>query len=164
MKSRSRFNCLTSAQNDIISHWQAAKGARELPRRSDIDPGRLRAHLSSISMVELDAKGDAWFRLVGSRLQAYLGPNAGGRNLREFGSVATSMWSLGLTAAAEHGRPTGGVVNRKTDRHAWLRLPLATGHSDRALILCHDVVLACDTPEEDDPFGLFSGGSDRLAA
>ncbi|MEM5517958.1 PAS domain-containing protein [Henriciella sp. AS95] len=164
MLNESRVNALTSAQKEILSHWRAAKGGLELPRRSDINPGQLRAHLSSISMIEIDESGDAWFRLVGSKLLSILGPKPGGRNLRDFSGEAASIWSLGLKAAAEAGRPMGGILERQSNRHSWLRLPLATGHPGRSLILCHDVILKSRIPEEDDPFRLFSGGPSQLAA
>ncbi len=144
MMTRTGFRGLNSAQRDIIAHWQVVKGERDMPRKSDIDPGTLKSHLASISMIEVDYSGEARFRLVGTRLRQILGGEMRGRSLRELESDKAEMWSLGLIAAIERGRPTGGVINRKHDRHAWLRLPLDPGPAIARLVLCHDVLLSHD--------------------
>lgn len=164
MRSRSEFGGLTAAQESIIAHWQSARTGRDLPRRADIDPGKLRAHLSSISMIEVDEQGAARFRLIGSRILSLLGEDARSRDLSALQDDKKAMWSLGLQAAAERGRPVGGILPRGDARHAWLRLPLASGNPDVSLILCHDVILTADMPEERDPFGLFSNAGHSLAA
>lgn len=164
MKSRAEFRGATAAQESIIAHWQAARAGRDLPRRSDINPGKLRAHLSSISMIELGEDGAARFRLIGSRILSLLGEDARGRELSALTQDKQAMWSLGLMAAAERARPVGGIIPRHNDRHAWLRLPLASGDPDTSLILCHDVILSAEQPEDFDRDFLFSDAGGSLAA
>lgn len=108
--------------------------------RDDIDPGVLRSHLAAISIIEIEADGVARFRIAGSEVRSVFGQEMRGRRLDEFRNEAADMWSLGLTAVLERRAPVGGIIQRADDRHAWLRLPLASRRGD-CLILCHDMIM-----------------------
>lgn len=164
MMTRTGFRGLNAAQRDIIAHWQMVKGERDMPRKSDIDPGALRVHLASISMIEVDYSGEARFRLVGTRLRQILGGEMRGRSLQELDREKAEMWTLGLIAAIERGQPTGGIINRKIDRHAWLRLPLDPGPGVARLVLCHDVLLSHDARDTGYPSAPLSPIRGPLAA
>ena len=164
MKSRSGFEGLTAAQRDIVSYWQSTTRDGALPARGDIDPGKLRAHLGSISLIEVDLSGEARFRLVGTRLQPLLGGDARGQSLSSLSADVSSLWSRDLERTINKQTVTGGVTERADDRHAWLRLPLDPGTNGLGLILCHDVFLKQKT-EHISPFSsLFPPIFPRLAA
>ncbi len=134
------FQGLTDAQSDLISYWRDSHIVGVPPAREALDPGAIRAHLSSISIVEIGRDGQARFRLAGSKLRQVFGCDMRGRSLTELEPGAFEMWSLGLSHVLEQQRPVGGLIERGFDTHAWLRLPLQGGPSG-ALILCHDSLI-----------------------
>ena len=163
MTAEAGFRGLNAAQKEIILHWTSARGNRAMPGKGDIDPGVLKAHLASISMVEVDYRGEARFRIVGSGLRKILGGEMRGRLLSELERDKADMWSLGLMAAIDRVEPVGGVIDRGNDRHAWLRLPLgSTGAT--SLVLCHDVIMAHPSTERAPDFTEFSFPPRGLAA
>ena len=163
MTARAGFRGLNAAQREIVSHWHSVKGSRAVPGKGDIDPGVLRSHLASISIMEVDYRGAARFRIAGSGLRRILGGEMRGRLLSELEREKADMWSLGLMAAVDRMEPVGGIINREKDRHAWLRLPLG-GTGSESLVLCHDVLLAHEVADEPKGFGLFSSSPQGLAA
>ena len=142
------FGGFTRSQAELIQHWESCRHGLCLPQREDLDPGAIRAHLASISMVEVEAQGQVRFRLAGSGLREILGREMRGRCVSELDQTASEIWSLGLSGALEQMRPVGGLIERDTDCHAWLRLPL---HSPRshALILCHDTLVPKERIRQD---------------
>jgi len=134
------FSGLTEAQSELIKHWHACCHNGALPSRECLDPGAIRAHLSSISIVEVAKGGKTRFRLAGTSLRQIFGREMRGRYLSELDQTAFEMWSLGLTRALEAQQPIGGLIGRDEDTHTWLRLPL---HSDRfgLMVLCHDALI-----------------------
>lgn len=136
----SGFGGLTAAQSDLVQHWQAVRRAGELPTRECLDPGEIKSHLSSISIVTLADGGRSRFRLAGSNLRQLFGREMRGRLLSELDRTTFEMWSLGLSRALEMGQPTGGLIQREEDSHAWLRLPLRSNKSE-AMVLCHDALI-----------------------
>ncbi|RIJ14508.1 PAS domain-containing protein [Henriciella mobilis] len=163
MTAKAGFRGLNAAQREIVSHWYEVKGDRLVPGKADIDPGALRAHLASISIVEVDFRGQARFRIAGSGLRRILGGEMRGRLINELERDKADMWSLGLMAAIDRIEPVGGIIDRAKDRHAWLRLPLGSAGTS-SFVLCHDVLLAHEVPEEPKGFGLFSAAPSGLAA
>lgn len=163
MTAKAGFRGLNAAQREIISHWYQVKGSRAVPGKADIDPGALKAHLASISIVEVDYRGEARFRIAGSGLRRILGGEMRGRLLCELERDKADMWSLGLMAAIDRAEPVGGIISRSDDRHAWLRLPLG-GSGMTGLVLCHDVLMAHEATEEPAGFGLFSASPRGIAA
>ncbi|MEL7041135.1 MAG: PAS domain-containing protein [Pseudomonadota bacterium] len=134
------FKGLTEAQSDLIAHWYTKRRAEALPTRRDLDPGSIRQHLRSISMLEIDPSGRARFRLVGSDLRRLFGREMRGRFLNELDQDMFEKWSLGLLQVLDCQRPVGGVITGDRDSHAWLRLPL-NGSDSTALVLCHDCLI-----------------------
>ncbi|WP_300379238.1 PAS domain-containing protein [Henriciella sp.] len=158
------FRGLSRAQKEIIGHWEAVRGDRSLPGKSDIDPGALRTHLASISIIELSAHGEARFRIAGSGLRRMLGGEMRGRFLNELESDLAAMWSLGLNGAIRRAEPVGGIVERSKDQHAWLRLPLEAENGARNLVMCHDVLLSNRKPERPEHEDFLSALTRGLAA
>lgn len=163
MTAKAGFRGLNTAQREIISHWYNVKGNRTVPDKADIDPGALKAHLASISIVEVDYRGEARFRIAGSGLRRILGGEMRGSLLCELEREKAEMWSLGLMAAIDRAEPVGGIISRSKDRHAWLRLPLG-GAGMTSLVLCHDVLMAHEAAKEPVGYGLFSSSPRGIAA
>lgn len=134
------FKGRTQAQSELIEHWQARGVGMRPPAREQLDPGAIRAHLSAISIVEIGARGRAKFRLAGSALRTIFGREMRGRFLTDLDRDMFEMWSLGLSSVLDQRRPVGGLIERDTDMHAWLRLPLQSGEQG-AVILCHDSLI-----------------------
>lgn len=134
------FAGFTPSQIELLNHWESCRHGLCLPKREDLDPGAIRAHLASISIVEVEPQGQVRFRLAGSGLREILGREMRGRCVEELDRTVSDMWSLGLSSALEQLRPVGGLIERDMDCHAWLRLPLHASHS-RALVLCHDTLV-----------------------
>ena len=134
------FSGITAAQTKLIKHWHACCQSGALPSRECLDPGAIRAHLSCISIVEMASDGRTKFRLAGTSLRNIFGREMRGRYLSELDQTGFEMWSLGLARALDVQQPIGGLIERKEDSHAWLRLPL---HSNRfgALVMCHDTLI-----------------------
>jgi hypothetical protein len=134
------FMGVTRAQTELVQHWQSCSQNGVLPPRTCLDPGAIKAHLSEISMIEVSETGRAKFRLAGSGLRALFGQEMRGRLLSELDRTTYEMWSLGLARAFDMQQPIGGLIERETDTHAWLRLPLRSERSS-ALVLCHDALI-----------------------
>lgn len=134
------FAGLTQAQAELVQHWQVCRQNGVLPSRTCLDPGAIKAHLSAISMIEMTESGRAKFRLAGSSLRQLFGQEMRGRLLSDLDQTSFEMWSLGLARALDVAEPIGGMIERETDTHAWLRLPLRSNQSG-ALILCHDALI-----------------------
>ena len=135
------FQGLTASQAELVRHWYDCRNGQALPERDCLDPGAIRAHLASISMVEMEPEGQVRFRLAGSGLRKILGREMRGRLVSELDKNLSEMWSLGLSTALEHLRPVGGLIERETDAHAWLRLPLYSARAG-TLVLCHDTLVS----------------------
>ncbi|MEO1662013.1 MAG: PAS domain-containing protein [Pseudomonadota bacterium] len=135
-----RFSGITPAQAELVSHWHAHCADGMLPTRDRLDPGSFKAHLSAISMIEVDASGQTKFRLVGSGLRQIIGREMRGRCLSELDQTRFEMWSLGLARALDEQQPIGGIMTQETESHAWLRLPLRCERHG-AIIMCHDALI-----------------------
>jgi len=134
------FGGFTPSQQELVQHWESCRQGFQLPAREDLDPGAIRAHLASISIIEIEPQGHIRFRLAGSGLRDILGREMRGRLVSELGKTVSDMWSLGLASALDQMRPVGGLIERDTDCHAWLRLPLSSPRS-HGLLLCHDMLV-----------------------
>ena len=134
------FAGLTEAQTELVQHWRTCHREGVLPTRACLDPGAIKAHLSAISMIEVMETGRAKFRLAGSGLRELFGQEMRGRFLSDLDQTTFEMWSLGLARAFDLQQPIGGLIERETDSHAWLRLPLRSEGAG-ALVLCHDALI-----------------------
>lgn len=134
------FQGLTESQSDLVEYWRSCCHTGRLPAREDLDLGAIRAHLAAISMVEIEPQGRVRFRLAGSGLRRILGREMRGRLVADLNQSVREMWELGLSSALEQARPVGGVIERETDCHAWLRLPLRS-QTAGPLVLCHDTLI-----------------------
>lgn len=68
----------------VKAYWDAKRGVRAMPRRADIDPVELRAHLPCIGLVDvLDDGRDYRFRLLGTEFARLFGRDSTGKTLSE---------------------------------------------------------------------------------
>jgi hypothetical protein len=69
---------------DLAEYWDIARGHRDVPLRSDIDPIDLKQHLGSLFIADyIPDKADFRLRLVGTFLTERYGIELTGRTLRE---------------------------------------------------------------------------------
>ena len=134
------FPGLSEAQSELLQHWRDGHVDGALPMREHLDPGAIRAQLSRISMIEICDHGRTRFRLVGSDLRRVFGKDMRGRRLSDLDQESYEMWSLGLASVLDRQRPIGGLIERETDCHIWLRLPLRD-RENQILVLCHDDIV-----------------------
>ena len=140
MFESSQYEGVTRAQSDLLNYWDAIRGGRALPHRDDIDPGQIRAHLASISILKLSGKNGIQFRLVGSKVRSSF------RDLQqEISQDPLGIWGARLVEVAETRTPLHGISDRNDMRHAWLRLPLDAGRDQHCHILCYDALLTAQT-------------------
>lgn len=142
MKSQSDIRWLIDVQNEIVDYWNSRREEGLAPSRRDINPGALRAHLSSISILELDPSGGATFRLVGTQLRQLIGADMRGKRIDELPDHFADIWRTGRDAFSACADPRQGIADLGDRHHAWLRLPLRACADDTApaLLLCHDII------------------------
>jgi hypothetical protein len=70
----------------LFQYWNRLRGDRPAPRRTEIEPADIKAMLADTFILERDSRGDAVFRLAGTRLCATFG-----RELKGF--AFASLWS-----------------------------------------------------------------------
>ena len=122
---------------EVRDYCRAKRGSRPMPRRADIDPFELRAHLPFLSFIEPVAMGtefDFRFRLLGTGITERMGRDSTGRTLREVYASARPhvlKWMLdAYTAIVTLKRPvyhrgTLGVVNKKFVSFEAIHMPLS---------------------------------------
>lgn len=70
--------------NRLVAYWDAKRGGRMAPSRSDIDPAELKAHLSGLLMLDvIDGGADFRYRLIGSALAQAMGRDSTGKRIGE---------------------------------------------------------------------------------
>jgi hypothetical protein len=57
-----------SITEEVLTHWEDLRRGRLVPRRSDIDPRKLRSSLNYTFILEANSPDNIRFRLVGSKL------------------------------------------------------------------------------------------------
>lgn len=68
----------------VRGYWQRQRGAAAMPRRQDISPSQMRAHLPHILLADVVGGGEDFrYRLIGSDLQRYFKGNPTGRLMSE---------------------------------------------------------------------------------
>lgn len=108
------------ASRELYAYWNARRGVRLAPNRSEIDPGAIRGVLGDSFMVTRDAAVDTVFRLAGTRICEMFGRELKGasflslwdtrshddlRALLEQAAVEDLGFVAGLTAQVDDGIP-----------------------------------------------------------
>lgn len=79
---------------EIYAYWNALRGQRDVPARSQIEPARIRHILPDLFILERTQRGDIRFRLAGTRICGLFA-----RELR--GSRFDALWLGSQTATLE---------------------------------------------------------------
>jgi hypothetical protein len=64
----------------LFAYWDAARGERASPERTEIEPGAIRHILADTFILEIGANGTAEFRLAGTRVCALFGRELKGQS------------------------------------------------------------------------------------
>ena len=66
-------------------YWQAQRGEREMPRRSDLNPGAMRKFTEHVGLIEVRVgrETDYFIRRAGTQSEQVFGPMTG-KFIREF--------------------------------------------------------------------------------
>jgi len=142
MSFTAAFSGVTDAQITLVEYWKNRRADCGRVMRTDIDPGTVRAYLSSISIVEMTPEGDARFRLVGSRMRDSLGEDPRGKSINEVSGIDVDMFTQTLSAALDNGHPIGGVIERDHGTMSWLRLPLVGDDGHWSQVMCYDELVS----------------------
>lgn len=124
----------------LFQYWNRLRGGRPAPKRTEVEPADIKAHLADTFILEKDTRGNPVFRLAGTRLCAVFG-----RELKGF--AFTSLWMekdraliARLTQSAFESRSVvvvtfdGVSTNARSVEFEMLVLPLDGGRdSPRAL-------------------------------
>jgi len=52
----------------LLAYWQAKCGARRMPRRADVDPLELKAHIGNLVLIEVEFPLRLRYRLIGTNI------------------------------------------------------------------------------------------------
>jgi hypothetical protein len=84
---------------ELFQYWDRLRDNRQAPKRTDIEPADIKSLLADTFILEKDGRGEAVFRLAGTRLCAVFG-----RELKGF--ALASLWAFKdqrLIARLAHG-------------------------------------------------------------
>jgi hypothetical protein len=141
-------NAAARAHEELFAYWASLKQGARLPGRRCLDPGDIKRHLPTVSLIDvLDGGADFRMRLAGTGLYNVYGREITGRRLAEvYNSAATDYWRQELGKVVSEGRPAVGAHNLgwRGASHLsilWLRLPLASDGRRVDMILGYDAVV-----------------------
>jgi hypothetical protein len=133
----------------LFQYWNRLRDGRTAPMRTEIEPADIKAQLADTFILEKDARGEAVFRLAGTRLCAIYG-----RELKGFAFV--SLWKdkdQRMIARLAHGAFNAKSVvvadfhghsrNGRTNRFELVLLPLDGGLENPR---CLGAVTAAEKP------------------
>lgn len=145
------------AHEELFAYWAGLRQRGALPARDDLDPGRIKRLLPTVSLTQvLSEPLDYRLRLAGTGLWGVYGGEITGKRLTDvYNTAAADYWRRELDQVVEERRPRAGHHSMAWRGAAhmtllWLRLPLASNGRDVDVILGYDAVLA---PRSD----MFSG-------
>lgn len=139
------------AHEEFFAYWaslKAGKAGGGLPARRHVDPGGIKRHLPTVSLIDVGVgPGDFRMRLAGTALYGVYGREITGKTLTEvYNSNAADYWRLELGKVVASRKPSVGLHNLawRGASHLsilWLRLPLASNGRDVDMILGYDAVV-----------------------
>ena len=137
------------AHEELFAYWAGLRQRGSLPRRSDLDPGRIKRLLPTVSLTQVVGEPREYrLRLAGTGLYGVYGGEITGKRLNDvYNTAAADYWQRELDQVVEERRPRAGHHSMawRGASHVtllWLRLPLATNGRDVDTILGYDAVLA----------------------
>ena len=141
------------AHEELFAYWASLRAPGRLPGRADIDPGRFKRHLPTVSLIDVISDPlDFRMRLAGTALYGVYGREITGRRLTDvYAGGAAEYWRTELSQVVNERRPSVGAHNLawRGASHLsilWLRLPLSSNGRDVDMILGFDAVLGMSQP------------------
>lgn len=107
----------------LFQYWNRLRDGRPAPRRTEIEPADIKTMLADTFILERDLRGDAVFRLAGTRLCATFG-----RELKGF--AFTSLWNH-----ADQSKAARLALATLNDKSVSVTTLLGTTESGRSLDL-----------------------------
>ncbi len=137
------------AHEEMFAYWASLRSAGRLPARADIDPGRFKRHLPTVSLIDVirGEKLDFRIRLAGTALYGLHSREITGLTVVEaYGPRDAPYWTSELEKVVTTARPAAGLrplPGRDSDALSvmWLRLPLASNGAEVDMILGYDAVI-----------------------
>ena len=138
------------AHEEIYAWWAAKRAPGRLPSRAHVNPGELKRHLPTISLIDVrrrEERADYRLRLAGTGLYRVYGGEITGKALDDvYAEEARDYWRAELDRVVETRRPAAGVHSFAWRGAAhlqimWLRLPLASDGREVDMILGYDAPL-----------------------
>lgn len=137
--------------NDLVAYWDAKRAGRLAPRRSDIDPAELKAHLPRLLLFDvLDDGADFRFRLVGTAIVQGMGRDSTGRRMSDvYADEPSILKSLveGFRRVVAEKRPVFArgpifwVPDREQRRFVSVTLPLSDDGATVNILLSEMMLL-----------------------
>jgi hypothetical protein len=133
---------------DLRAYWDAKRGTRTMPTRSDIDPLELRKHLGSLVLIDvLPGMTDFRMRLIGSTIVETLGRDSTGKLLSELKPADVNWWrfchdlysEIAGRAVIARARGNLRMVGRDFRSFDSVLLPLDAGNGTVGMILAEQV-------------------------
>lgn len=122
--------------SELVSYWRAKHVDGRLPKRSDIDPAEIKAHLPYMFMIDVvDGGREYRFRLIGTELAVINGRDSTGKTFAEvYGKderhLAMMREVVGSAVATRQPVRTAGKMFWRPDRAFYpvegLILPLSS--------------------------------------
>lgn len=131
----------------LVAYWRrCADAAGRVPRRA-FDPGRVRAQLARLSLIECRPGSAPRIRLIGSDLIGAVGRDLRGETLGNVPAAWRGILGAGLDEAMARRCPVAGLSEGAPGGrvHIWLRLPLSDETGGDGLVLCHDCFVPAPT-------------------
>jgi hypothetical protein len=135
------------AHEELFAYWASLRAGGRLPGRRDIDPGRFKRHLPTISLIDVVEDAEFRIRLAGTGLYGVYGGEITGKRLTEiYAPPALDYWRGELRQVVQEKRPAVGAHNLawRGASHLsilWLRLPLAADGRNVDMVLGFDAVV-----------------------
>jgi len=118
---------------ELFQYWDRLRDKRQAPKRTDIEPADIKSLLADTFILEKDGRGEAIFRLAGTRLCAVFGRELKGFALASLWAFKDQRLIARLAHSAFHARSVvvvafeGRSQNGRTNPFELLLLPLDSG-------------------------------------
>ena len=140
-----RAQLVIPEQRQIYDYWCKCAGDRDMPMRSDINPGDIPALLPYVSLIDIERQPLRYrIRLAGTRLYDIYDREITGKYVEELDwGGSKEYWISSYRRVVEGALPAQGVVRSpsKCSEHLaqfWLRLPLADKDGGVEMIFSYD--------------------------
>lgn len=124
----------------LFHYWNRLRNGRPAPRRTEIEPADIKSLLADTFILECDTRGEAVFRLAGTRLCATYGRELKGYSFPLIWAQRDQRIIARLTHGTFHDKSVvvisyeGVTRSGKTNHFEMVMLPLEGGHGSPRLL------------------------------